>query len=320
MLYYLHRQPKIRNGLLCYLPFVVIKHFVARDFVLHFWGLWVAEDKKALRREARYQTARRNFTCQEPFWGQGNVCSRMFVNPWPSRIPLAPFIGDGVCWQSTAQPLIYRMSRGIIIFLAVRHAPAGKPPAIAQDKLYLKSAYARLSVRSIGLSRQTTFSAPAKGYAATCWSRLWLLSVLFRMHQNWRIVSVSNPQQYEICKRKNSAGRFFFKYVLSWRGTTQENQWHSCSSNWICHQRLQRKISLDNQYFKRGRRSGFGTCGSLPRALGDRIGLWWIEESSEATRSRLAKQNPGIDYTGIVWISTCALYDSPLNTSSRTEK
>ena len=37
----------------------------------------MAEDKKALRREARYQTARRNFTCQEPFWGQGNVCSKM---------------------------------------------------------------------------------------------------------------------------------------------------------------------------------------------------------------------------------------------------
>ena len=100
----------------------------------------------------------------------------------------------------------------------------------------------------------------------------------------------------------------------------KKTKWHSCSSNWICHQRLQWKISLDNQYFKSGRRSGFRTCGSLPRALGDRIGLWWIEESSEATRSRLAKQNPGIDYTGIVWISTCALYDSQLNTSSRTEK
>ena len=152
------------------------------------------------------------------------------VNPWPCRISLTPFIGDGVWWQSTAQPLIFRMSKEVMIFGSVHHNPAGKPPAIAHDKLYLKSAYARLSVRSIGLSRQTTFSAPAKGYAATCWSRLWLLSVLFRMHQNWRIVSVSSPWQYEICKRKKSAGRFL-KYVLSWRGTTQEKQWHSCSSH-----------------------------------------------------------------------------------------
>ena len=69
-----------------------------------------------------------------------------------------------------------------------------------------------------------------------------------------------------------------------------------------------------------GKRFGFGTCGSLSQAQGDRIDLWWIEELSKAAGSRLAKQKIGIDYTEIVWISICTLYDSQLNTLSRTEK